>query len=238
MDDCSLCCQADFIMARNADPVASSDHSSGLSFRLRLALSALLLVHVLAVLVPPFTFATSSGPGLASPFATPIIAILQPYIDSLFLDHGYFFFAPNPGPSHLMRAKLEFADGRPDEELVFPDRRRHKPRLLYHRHFMLAEQLHSEFAPPNPPPGIANDPEQRARWEGLRQLYEMRKNSFEEHLKATYGASRVTVHRIEHRLFGPSEFQQSRRPLDEADTYRELPEQPDERPAALPGGAR
>ncbi len=57
-----------------------------------------------------------------------------------FLGHGYRFFAPNPGPSHLVRYEVEFADGR-TESHRFPDTQEQWPRLLYHRHFMVAEQV-------------------------------------------------------------------------------------------------
>ncbi len=31
------------------------------------------------------------------------------YMEALYLDHGYFFFAPNPGPSHLLRCDIRDA---------------------------------------------------------------------------------------------------------------------------------
>jgi hypothetical protein len=194
------------------------------SLFLRIVLSVLLFIHLAAVFFPPFTFATASGPGTVSPFAEPILSVLRPYVDLMFLDHGYFFFAPNPGPSHLLRAKLEFADGRPALELTFPDLKAHWPRLLYHRHFMLAEQLHSDFAVPEPPPGVANDPEQLASWRQARNRYELRRDSFKEHLREAYGASEVTLTRVEHLLLGPGEFRESGKSLNAADSYRDLPE--------------
>jgi hypothetical protein len=154
------------------------------------------------------------------------MGVLRPYVEFLFLDHGYFFFAPNPGPSHLFRARLEFADGRAPLEITFPDRNQQRPRLLYHRHFMLAEQLHSDFVPSQPPPEIASDPEQTARWQFARQTYELRRKSFEDHLRSTYGASNVVLTRLEHTLYTPGEFEATPKPLDAADTYRELPEEP------------
>lgn len=191
----------------------------------RWVLSALLLFHVAAILIPPFTFATSSGPGQASPFAAPLMQLWRPYIDLLFLDHGYFFFAPNPGPSHLLRAKLEFSDGRPAQELTFPDRNVQWPRLRYHRHFMLAEQLHADAVPPEPPPEVAGIPEELERWRQARTYYELRRASFIRHLQAEHGADRVTLTRLEHAMLGPAEFQATRPPLNAADGYRELPEQ-------------
>lgn len=221
-------------MAGNKETNGATGLTSRPSLGLRIVLSAILLWHFAAVFFPPFTFATRSGPGIPSPFAEPIMSVLRPYVDALFLDHGYFFFAPNPGPSHLLRAKLEFADGRPPLELTFPDRQLQKPRLLYHRHFMLAEQLHADFAVPEPPPEAANNPEQLAGWRQARDRYELRRRSFEEHLCAAYGANQVTLMRLEHTLPGPSEFRELGKPLNAVDTYRELPDAPI--PLAPPDG--
>ena len=212
-------------MAPKRDFVRTESNGATLSLRWRVGLSIVLLVHFLAVLVPPFTFATSSGPGMASPFAAPFMSGLRAYIDALFLDHGYFFFAPNPGPLHLVKARLEFADGRAPQELVFPDRQVHRPRLLYHRHFMIAEQFHSSFVPPRPPVELTSDPAGLAQWQRGRELYENRRRAIEQHLKTAHGASQVTVRRIEHALFGPGEFTQLRKPLQSPDTYHELPEE-------------
>jgi hypothetical protein len=68
--------------------------------------------------------------------------LYHPYITATFLDHSYKFFAPNPGPSHLVRYDLYFADGSSRvnrDDQILPDRVGHWPRLLYHRHFMLTE---------------------------------------------------------------------------------------------------
>ena len=215
-------------MAGKKDPVVTKPPQ--LSLRLRLALSVLLLAHVMAVFFPPFTFATS-WTGLASPFAEPIMRTIRPYVDLLFLDHGYFFFAPNPGPSHLLRARLEFADGRPPQELLFPDRNHHQPRLFYHRHFMLAEQFHGDFAPPRPPQEVADDPEQVARWRRARDIYELRSKSIENHLRETYGAERVTLTRIEHELPAPGEFLDLHQALNASESYHDLPEDTAEPPS-------
>ena len=219
-------------MVSKRETVETKPHQLRLTWRI--ALSFLLLVHLAAVFVPPFRFATSSGPGLASPFAEPLMQVLRPYVELLFLDHGYFFFAPNPGPSHLLRARLEFADGGPPEELTFPDRNRQRPRLLYHRHFMLAEQLHSDFIPLQPPPEVAGDASQAARWQQTRQAYEARRKSFEDHLRSTYGASKVTLTRLEHTLYGPAAFQNEAKPLNAADSYRELSDETTEVTPTLP----
>jgi hypothetical protein len=195
----------------------------GWSLARRVFVSLLLIFHVVAVFIPPFTFATSSGPGSGSPFAEPLMNMWKPYTDLMFLDHGYFFFAPNPGPSHLLKAKLEFADGRPPRELTFPDREQQWPRLLYHRHFMLAEQLHSDFVPPQVPPEI--DPISLSRWQRARAMYVEKRQSFADHLRITYGASAVTLKRVEHELMTPGEYAAEGNRMNATDKFVELPEE-------------
>ena len=193
-------------------------------------LSVLILLHLLAVFLPPFTFASSPQPGAAppSPFAQLFLEFFQPYINALFLDHGYAFFAPDPGPAHLFKAQLEFAEGQPPLELLFPNRRAQWPRLLYHRHFMLSERLNDGYRPAIAPPGIAQDAAQLAvyrqgRW-NYETYFERVAGSYREHLRIRHGAQRVHLIRLEHRLLYPDEvFEQGRR-MDAAELFEENPE--------------
>jgi hypothetical protein len=147
------------------------------------------------------------------------------YIDAGYLNHGYFFFAPNPGPSHLIRARIEFADGRAPIVETLPDLKAQWPRLLYHRHFMLSEQLNAQFAPPEPPPDLRSDPSQLERWRRSRAMYELKWNSFENHLRAKYpDATSITMARIEHRMIDVAEVVEQHKPLTDPDTFLELPE--------------
>lgn len=191
--------------------------------RWRWAISALLVIHLAAVFVPPFTLLTSS-PGTVSPVAENLSGLLKPYVDVMNLNHGYAFFAPDPGPSHLVQYRLEFDDGRPPIERVFPDIERHWPRLLYHRHFMLAEQLNGDFVPPQSP------------WDRGRKLYEQKWRSYEQHLLSISGASRVTLQRVEHAIPPHENFFENRVPINDEQWYRVLSENPeDERsPEELP----
>jgi hypothetical protein len=208
--------------------------------------SGLLAFHVLAVFVAPFAFACNAG-GSSSPFADAIAGALRPYIVALYLDHGYFFFAPNPGPSRLVDYEITFADGRPSVKGRFPNVATERPRLLYHRHFMLSEALSNRFVPPTPPPEpspppltasgaerigyqLAKTEHERAvtTWRGQRNQYEAMRRSIEEHLKAAHGGDKVTLTRIEHRLALPDEVQAANRELNAAASYIELPETPRE----------
>lgn len=199
--------------------------------------SALIAFHLTAVFVAPLAFASRGSPATDSTFA-----VLRPYIDALYLNHGYSFFAPDVGPSHLVRYKIEFADGREPFVGTFPNLATERPRLLYHRHFMLAEALENRFVPPEPPPepALPANPSQEeriqhkvqqeyyardlAQWQHARQQYKAMQQSLSEHLQHEYGGSQVTLTRVEHRLAVPDEIRHLRRPLDAPESYSDLPE--------------
>lgn len=62
------------------------------------------------------------------------------YLNALYLNHGYSFFAPDPGPSLVMEYEVQRKDGSTIRRGRLPDVERHWPRLLYHRYFMLTSQ--------------------------------------------------------------------------------------------------
>lgn len=99
----------------------------------RRVVSVLVILHVAAVFIGPWAM-----PPQNSELAATVGGVFQPYLDVLSLGNGYRFFAPEPGPSHLVRYEITLDDGTLKEG-VFPDRLEHKPRLLYHRYFMLSE---------------------------------------------------------------------------------------------------
>jgi hypothetical protein len=211
---------------------------------IKLVISGLIIFHLTAVFWAPFAFACNVG-GSSSPLADPVGRWLHPYMVAMYLDHGYFFFAPNPGPSHLVRYKVEFAGGRPPVEGMFPDRHDQRPRLMYHRHFMLAEALYNRYvppqAPPEPtPPALTASTTDKARfqteraayarmlaaWQHQRRQYESLKTAFEQHLLAVHGGSKVTITRIEHQIPAPEDVLTRGRKLTESASYIELPEVP------------
>lgn len=116
---------------------------------LRAAVSLAVTWHLVGVIVAPLSVPPRFE-GRDSVLGSQLKTVYTPYITALYLNHAYKFFAPNPGDSHLVRYDLYFADGTKKigaEEQAFPDRLRHWPRLLYHRHFMLTEFI-NDFAPP------------------------------------------------------------------------------------------
>jgi len=204
-------------------------------------LSSLILLHLAAVFVAPFQFASTVG-GSSSPLADALRFGLRPYIEAMYLNHGYFFFAPNPGPNHLIEYRVEYADGREPTIRRIPDLKTERPRLFYHRHFMVAEALNNAYAPPepqpepSPPPLTASDQEREryayeregyttylTSWRRQRAQYEAMRQSIEEHLKQKHGAANVKIARIEHRQPLPDDFTTGRR-LTDKDSYVEMPE--------------
>lgn len=130
--------------------------------------------------------------------------VFRPYLEVLYLNHGYHFFAPEPGPSHLVRYELRFEDGRVEQGL-FPDRHRHRPRLLYHRHFMLSEFLNN----------LAID-------ESRAELFNAVTKSYADHLRHSHGATEATLHLRRHYLPSPQHVTSGKR-LDAIELFAERP---------------
>jgi hypothetical protein len=136
----------------------------------RRILSVWLVFHVAAIIIAPAAVAPSSD------LIRNAWRLFQPYLEVLYLDHGYRFFAPEPTESTL----LAFVAQRDDGAIVrgrIPDRAT-GPRLLYHRYFMLTE--HMNDAP-----------------EEFRSLWH---ESYAHHLGRQYGATRVTLIQQTHML--------------------------------------
>jgi len=207
----------------------------------KVLISSLLMIHLTAVFVPPFRFASLAGPDAGSPVAMDIMETLRPYIDAAYLDHGYFYFAPNPGASHLVRYEVAAAKGQEEKEYVFPDLKRERPRLLYHRHFMLSETFHRSFAPPQPPadlpPAGPEREEELTRWQDARHRYELMRDSIENHLSKKYGQP-IHITRVEHRPPSPGEALDGMRPSDPS-LFSDLSEtEGDSSDGALPAGGQ
>jgi hypothetical protein len=171
--------------------------------RVRFLVSAALVCHLIGLLVGPL----SSPPSI---LGARLQSIYGPYLAAAYLNHGYKFFGPDPGPSHLVRYVVEMADGERIEG-TFPDRKTHWPRLLYHRHFMLSEFL----------VGLAGPWDPQFDWDRqpLSPPQEAYLDSYAHHLLAKYGAKRVTLYLVEHRLATPQEVVDGMR-LEDSRLYR------------------
>ncbi len=161
----------------------------------------------------------------SAPDAGLVRSTLGPYIDFMYLHHGYFFFAPNPGPSHLMDISLIDADGS-RRHLRLPDHQAQWPRLLYHRHFMLSEFIYQLYAPPVAPSPDGTTNPQREGWLRDRARFEMVRNSMENHLAKRYGATRAEIQLMEHRLPSAVEVFDDKVKLNDEKLYVLLPDEP------------
>src|SRR5262245_18791585 len=133
---------------------------------LRWSVSILLILHIAAVFVSPISIPPSSA------LWDDAWWIFRPYLQMMYLNHGYKYFAPDPGPSTLLAYTLTFEDGSTRQEII--PNREIRPRLLYHRHFMLTEFMN--FAPDD--------------WH----------RTYARHLCRTYGAKSVSMSRLTRQL--------------------------------------
>ncbi len=99
----------------------------------RRVLSAWLLFHVISIAIRPLATQPTST------LFSDTDRLLRPYTEGLQLDHGYHYFAPQPGESTLLEFTATRHDGTEIKGMM--PHRQIWPRLLYHRHFMLTESL-------------------------------------------------------------------------------------------------
>lgn len=194
--------------------------------------------HFAAVLAEPIRFFSQSETQVA-PYAATWRASLAPYVEWLYLDHGYFFFAPNPGPNHLVGARIlpptdpiraePLLSGVPvdlsrDVDAYFPDRRAQWPRLLYHRYFMLSEFYNSSFAPFELPEADRADLLFVDRWKQDRQFYTQLSGSIAHALSHRWKADSVELMRLERALPLPEKILREGGRLDDPRGLERLPE--------------
>jgi len=102
--------------------------------RCRAIVSVLVAFHLSAVVVAPW-----HQPGPPSQLSKDVAMVYQPYLDGMFINHGYRFF-DGVGRGHLVKYEIDLQDGTTIKG-VFPDRDRHVPRLYYHRLLMMSDQM-------------------------------------------------------------------------------------------------
>ena len=155
---------------------------------LRYCLNLWVILHFAAIVAAAGTIGPAPGYVLA------VWGVFHPYLEFLFLNHGYNFFAPEPAPSNL----LEFEAVRPDGTVVkgqIPDPSL-RPRLLYQRHLLLTEHI-----------GIAPQA-YTDKWY----------KSYAQHLCKKYGASKVHLTHVIHAAMPMEMFRNGGR-LDDPFTY-------------------
>lgn len=203
----------------------------------RWLVSLLIVLHVVAVFCAPWDLATSAAlpPGYVPPtdnlgrsispaananvWQEPIVprALRQKafrhYLNLLYLNHGYEFFAPDPNGSHLIRYSIRDSGGSEIAGGQFPDLSKQWPRLRYHRHMMLAAQT--------------------------GDMGEESGRLYAQHLLDVHGGQSIRTEWVFHRLLSPEEVTTGK-PLDDASTYvvratlQEVAKPKPEQPIALP----
>jgi hypothetical protein len=185
----------------------------------RWLVSLLIMLHLVAVFCAPWDLST--GPALPPGFVPPTDNLGRPlppnatanmwqepivprtlrgwffrhYLNLLYLNHGYEFFAPDPNGSHVIRYQIRDSGGSETAGGQFPNLETQWPRLLYHRHLMLAAQ--------------ANDmgPESGQH--------------YAQHLLDVNGGQSIRMEWIIHKLLSPRDVL-SGTPLDAPATYQVL----------------
>jgi hypothetical protein len=181
------------------DSAQSPEAAERPSRRMRVIVSVLVALHLFAVFVGPWAL-----PPQNSELSAGAARVLRPYLELLSLANGYRFFAPEPGPSHLVRYEATLDDGTLRTG-VFPDKQVHVPRLLYHRYFML-----SEFANTLSNPNLPAD-----RAEALTRGYA-------EHVSEAQHAKTVRLYLRRHFVPRPEEVRRGMQLSDKA-LYQEQP---------------
>jgi hypothetical protein len=100
---------------------------------LRYCINLWVLLHFTAIIA----VAGTMGPTAA--YVNAVWEVFHPYLQFLFLNHGFNYFAPEPAPTNLLKFEAIRADGSvvkgqiPDPSL--------RPRLLYQRSLLLTEHI-------------------------------------------------------------------------------------------------
>lgn len=173
----------DSAAAKRPKPATSpSGETPGVRRWVRVFASLVLLWHVGLMFLSPLAYSTKPS--------EPVVSLVQHwglrwYSDPLFLNQGYGFFSPDPGFASTLVAYKVYDD---NNELVaegtLPDRDRYWPRLRYHRHKMLADQV--ELGEPG------------------RTPYLLR--GYARHLIRKHNAHRAEVTQIAHELVAREDF--------------------------------
>ncbi len=154
----------------------------------KVLLSLWLTFHVFSVFVAP-----AAMPPI-SPLLLDAWKVALPYNEALFQNHGYHFFAPDPGSSTLISWSIP-RPGDVPQTGRFPDPAI-RPRLLYHRYFMLAENL----------------------WSFDDQTQEEIQRAYAKHFASLHNSSQIALNRVSHAPSSILRIQAGGR-LDDPETY-------------------
>lgn len=184
--------------------------------------TAAISFHLIAIAVAPW-----STPPPASQLSESAAYLFRPYLLATHLNHGYRFFAPNPGPSHIIRYELKGQGGEVKSGQI-PDPAIHWPRLLYHRHFMMTESLFNNWTLiERVPEGVQLEPDQERqlneRNEFAQRLVQMHAQGMANRLLERHGGDQVKLTLVEHLIPYPPDVANGQR-LDDERLYIVLDE--------------
>lgn len=148
--------------------------------------------------------------------------LLMPYLRATYLNHGYRFFAPNPGPSHLVRFEIELRGGGQIEG-KFPSPDDQFPRLLYHRMFMLSETAFNLANPVReiPAAGTMNDLEEEEFKKQTAAAEELAR-SIARRLLKDHNGRRIRMFLVTHEIPFPADVIAGQK-LDDPTLFTEQP---------------
>jgi hypothetical protein len=160
-------------------PRAKTRKPGQMHIALKLLISLLVIWHLTAVFLAPLSIPPSS------PLVVEVAqgSFMQYYLDALYLNHGYHFFAPEPSNGHLIKYQVLDSGNAIIKDGEFPSKEANWPRLLYHRYFMLADQCQVDAA----------TEAETAQWQ-----QDYLKAYARELLRQNEGAAAVRVQRIVH----------------------------------------
>jgi hypothetical protein len=133
-------------MFRDEPGRGKKDENRGWPVWARCLTSVVLLVHMVAIVAAAVAAPPSSDlqRAIADRFAH--------YYELIDQGYGYRYYAPEPPPTAVVKARLRFADGRGERVVRLPDRAQW-PRLRYQRHLALAHHLFEDFSAAKEAPG-------------------------------------------------------------------------------------
>ncbi|MFO0951063.1 MAG: hypothetical protein U0835_07915 [Isosphaeraceae bacterium] len=117
------------------------------------------------------------------------------YHDLVDQGYAYRYYAPEPGPTPVVTARVQFADGRAEEVIRLPERGLF-PRLRYQRQLALANHLTDDWREAR-----------RATGDGANSVFA---RSFARHVaRIRPGASTVTLYTQTHLIPDPAEIREA-----------------------------
>jgi hypothetical protein len=169
--------------------------SSWRALGLKLVVSGWLVYHLCGIFIAPASVAPSSR------LTQNTWRLFGSYLQFMYMNHGFHFFAPDPGAATILRYELEL----PNQAKIIgqiPDKNQHQPRLFYHRHFMLTEFM-----------ATSDGPE-------FKEVQPLLIRAFARQLCREHGATSVKLTRVVHLLPTP-EWRKAGMPFDAKEMFEE-----------------